>query len=82
MISAVILTAVAFVLNVCGLGSSDSRRKFNAYRFATWFAILAVLCELVALIVFPAVFYSKMRDYGSRRDWEVKIPIETEVQII
>ena len=71
MIAAVVLTAVAFILNVCGLSFSDSRKKFNSYRFATWFAILAVLCELIALIVFPAVFYSKMRDYGSRRDWEV-----------
>lgn len=71
MIAAVILTAMAAILNVVGLSVSDTRKKFNSYRAATWIAIIAVLCELVGLIVFPAVFYSKMNEYGFRRDWEV-----------
>ncbi|KIH51964.1 hypothetical protein ANCDUO_17941 [Ancylostoma duodenale] len=62
---------VAFFLNICGLSKSDIRRKYIFYKFATYLAILAVLLELTALIVFPACFYVKMKEYGSRRDWEV-----------
>ncbi|VDL71716.1 unnamed protein product [Nippostrongylus brasiliensis] len=71
MIIALIFTAVAFFLNICGLSKSDIRRKYIFYKFATYLAILAVLLELTALIVFPACFYVKMKEYGSRRDWEV-----------
>ncbi|VDM53593.1 unnamed protein product [Angiostrongylus costaricensis] len=71
MIIALIFTAIAFFLNVCGLSKSDIRRKYIFYKFATYLAILAVLMELTALIVFPACFYVKMKEYGSRRDWEV-----------
>ncbi|CAJ0959626.1 unnamed protein product, partial [Mesorhabditis belari] len=71
MISALILTFFAAILNVCGLVKSDVRRKYIFYKFATYLAIFCVLIELIALIVFPACFYVKMRDYKSRRDWEV-----------
>ncbi|GMT14552.1 hypothetical protein PFISCL1PPCAC_5849, partial [Pristionchus fissidentatus] len=71
LITALILTAIPFFLNICGLIQSDARRKYIFYRFATWIAILAVLLELTALILFPAAFYVKMKDYGARREWEV-----------
>ncbi|KJH41860.1 hypothetical protein DICVIV_12154 [Dictyocaulus viviparus] len=70
MIIALIFTVIAFFLNICGLSKSDIRRKYIYYKFATYLAILAVLMELTALIVFPACFYVKMTQYGSRRDWE------------
>uniref|UniRef100_A0A1I7X3H7 ZP domain-containing protein n=1 Tax=Heterorhabditis bacteriophora TaxID=37862 RepID=A0A1I7X3H7_HETBA len=70
MIIALILTAFAFLLNICGLSKTDIRRKYIFYKFATYLAIVSVLLELTALIVFPACFYVKMKEYGSRRDWE------------
>ncbi|CAJ0586996.1 unnamed protein product, partial [Mesorhabditis spiculigera] len=71
MIGALLLTAIAVILNVCGLVKSDIRSKYRYYKIATYLAILTVLIELAALIVFPACFYVKMKEYGSRRDWEV-----------
>ncbi|CAI4226320.1 unnamed protein product [Auanema sp. JU1783] len=71
MIIALIFTGVAFFLNICGLSMSDIRRKYIFYKIATYLALFAVLLELIALVLFPAAFYTKMKDYGSRRDWEV-----------
>ncbi|GMR36314.1 hypothetical protein PMAYCL1PPCAC_06509, partial [Pristionchus mayeri] len=71
LIVALVCTVIAFFLNVCGLMQSDARRKYHFYRVATWIAILSVLLSLTALILFPAAFYVKMKDYGARREWEV-----------
>ncbi|PAV58706.1 hypothetical protein WR25_04001 [Diploscapter pachys] len=71
MLIGLVLTALAALTNICGLSKSDIRRKYLFYRIATACAIIAVILELIALIVFPSAFYVKMRDYGSRRDWEV-----------
>lgn len=71
MIIALLFTGFAFLLNICGLSRAEIRRKYIFYRIATWVTMGAVLLELISLILFPAAFYGKMREYGSRRDWEV-----------
>ncbi|EFO85744.1 hypothetical protein GCK72_004898 [Caenorhabditis remanei] len=64
-------TTLSALLNIVGLSKSDVRGKYRWYRFATICSGIAVLTELVALIMFPAVFYVNMNEYGSRRNWEV-----------
>ncbi|EGT34933.1 hypothetical protein CAEBREN_09268 [Caenorhabditis brenneri] len=65
------LTAISTLLNIVGLSKSDVRGKYTWYRFATYTAAGAMIFYLIALIIFPVIFYSQMSDYGSRRNWEV-----------
>jgi len=69
LIAAAILTFIAALLNIFGLRSSDLHHKHLAYKLATYIALVAVLCELVSLVVFPASFYTEMSNFG-QREWE------------
>ncbi|CAA88880.2 Transmembrane protein 47 [Caenorhabditis elegans] len=71
LIVALFLTALSTIFNIVGLSKSDVRGKYRWYRIATMISGFSVLLELTALIMFPAAFYVKISDYGSRRNWEV-----------
>ncbi|CAO4364522.1 hypothetical protein L5515_013556 [Caenorhabditis briggsae] len=64
-------TLFASIFNIVGLSKSDVRGKYRWYKLATVLSGFAALCELAALIEFPAAFYVNMNEYGSRRNWEV-----------
>lgn len=62
-------TLFAIFVNAAGLRSNDLHRKYVFYKTATWLTLIAVLCELIALVGFPICFYLSINSYGLR-NWE------------
>lgn len=60
---------VATAMTGCGLYSKDPVLKYKLYRFAVYTMIVALVCILIALIVYPSCFSSEI-EMGNRRIWE------------
>jgi len=72
LIIAAVTTFCALISNLLGLKSNDLHRKYIFYKTSTYLALLSVLLELSALIVFPVCFFFTMHFYGIRNwdfDW-------------
>uniref|UniRef100_T1JJY3 Uncharacterized protein n=1 Tax=Strigamia maritima TaxID=126957 RepID=T1JJY3_STRMM len=52
-----------------GLCSKDPQRKYLFYRIAVYVMVFALICVLIALVIYPACFAAEI-DYGNRQLWE------------
>lgn len=60
---------VATVMTGCGLCSKEPTRKYALYRFALYVMVCALLCILIALVIYPACFAAEIED-SNRPVWE------------
>lgn len=59
----------ATVMTGCGLCSKDPQRKYMLYRVALYVMVLALLCILIALVIYPACFAAEI-EHSNRQLWE------------
>ncbi|XP_045517320.1 transmembrane protein 47 isoform X3 [Pieris brassicae] len=57
------------LLTGLGLRSADHRTKFRYYRFAVLAMSLALMCILIALVIYPVCFAAEL-NLGNRLVWE------------
>ncbi|CAH2269273.1 jg15049 [Pararge aegeria aegeria] len=57
------------LLTGLGLRSADHRTKFRYYRFAVLAMALALMCILIALVIYPVCFAAEL-NLGNRSVWE------------
>ncbi|XP_030031012.1 uncharacterized protein LOC115447879 isoform X2 [Manduca sexta] len=57
------------LLTGLGLRSTDHRTKFRYYRFAVLAMSLALMCILIALVIYPVCFAAEL-NLGNRSVWE------------
>ncbi|CAG4965104.1 unnamed protein product [Parnassius apollo] len=57
------------LLTALGLRSTDHRTKFRYYRFAVLAMALALMCILIALVIYPVCFAAEL-NFGNRSLWE------------
>ncbi|XP_041979095.1 uncharacterized protein LOC121733063 isoform X2 [Aricia agestis] len=57
------------LLTGLGLRSADHRTKFRYYRFAVLAMSLALMCILIALVIYPVCFAAEL-NLGNRSVWE------------
>ncbi|XP_022693599.1 transmembrane protein 47-like isoform X4 [Varroa jacobsoni] len=59
----------ATLMTGCGLCSRNPVRKYMLYRLAFYVMVCALLCILIALVVYPACFAAEIED-SNRQVWE------------
>uniref|UniRef100_A0A4D5R9Y5 Transmembrane protein 47 n=1 Tax=Scolopendra viridis TaxID=118503 RepID=A0A4D5R9Y5_SCOVI len=59
----------ATVVTGFGLCSKDPQRKYLFYRVAVYVMVFALVCILIALVIYPACFAAEI-DQGNRQIWE------------
>ncbi|XP_064460428.1 transmembrane protein 47-like isoform X2 [Ornithodoros turicata] len=59
----------ATVMTGCGLCSKNPVRKYLMYRLAFYVMVCALLCILVALVIYPACFAAEIEE-SNRQVWE------------
>ncbi|KFM72660.1 Transmembrane protein 47, partial [Stegodyphus mimosarum] len=64
-----VMDIVATVMTGMGLCSKDPTRKYQLYRLALYTMVGALLCVLIALVIYPACFASEI-EHSNRSVWE------------
>ncbi|KAK8770867.1 hypothetical protein V5799_025891 [Amblyomma americanum] len=59
----------ATVMTGCGLCSKNPVRKYLMYRLAFYVMVCALLCILIALVIYPACFAAEIEE-SNRQLWE------------
>ncbi|CEF63742.1 PMP-22/EMP/MP20/Claudin superfamily-containing protein [Strongyloides ratti] len=70
LIISCIIILFASISNILGLKSDDQHRKYLYHKVATGLTFLAVLCDILSLIIYPACFYNIMSMLQIRH-WEL-----------